>query len=194
MRRRGFGMHAHSEQSLWSWLISHHPTDSYHLCYRFEIGRFSLHICARCLGLFPAMFATILMGNLMGQWPFWLAWSLLYLAPLPALLDWGTTTASGRPERSNHIRMVTGIGLGSAIGANLHIQTYALLSEQVVMQALYLLGSVWIVWLTSYLRRIGLRKKPAKADRPSLEEYIQQGLHGSQNVPSRKPPESQSKS
>ena len=84
-------------QTFLSLLLSHHPVDKLHLCYAFRIGARWIHVCARCLGLYPAMAVTMVAGALYGAWPWWLEWILLFLPPLPAFLDWGTTTASGRP-------------------------------------------------------------------------------------------------
>lgn len=166
-------------ESFWSLLLSHHPVGKRHLCYQLNIGKSIIYLCARCLGLFPAMFSAIAIGYFTGPWPWQLAWCLLFLAPLPALLDWGTQTGSGKPERSNRLRLITGVGLGAAIGTNLHMQTYALLSYQAVAQLTFLLGSVWMVWLISYIRRNRERyttKRNRQRQMPNLEEYLKQQL------------------
>jgi uncharacterized membrane protein len=156
-------------------LLSHHPAEKLHLCYQIRIGRHSLHFCARCLGLFPAMLLTLFLARLGGPWPEWLVWVILLLMPLPALVDWGTTAASGRPERANWVRLTTGIGLGVGLGASLFVNSRALLSTPVKAQFVFLLGSVWVVWLVSYLRRTILRRRVRtvrRRKRMSLEEYV----------------------
>ena len=101
-------MPSDNEQSFFSLLLSHHPADKLHLCYRLRLGPRTLHFCARCSGLFPAMFLTLVVGQLTGPWPFWLEWLLLFVPPLPAFLDWGTTVATGKPERSNRVPAASG--------------------------------------------------------------------------------------
>lgn len=145
-----------TRQGFFSLLISHHMAEDFHLTYALRVGSRTLHFCARCSGLYPAMFVTLLIGRLTPQWPFWLEGALLFLAPLPALFDWGTSTATGKPERSNTVRMLTGIGLGVSLGANLVVNMRELLGPLVMSQLTFFLAVIWVVWLVSYLRR---RKK-----------------------------------
>lgn len=164
-----------NDQSVFSLLLSHHPVEKLHLCYRLRLGRRQLHFCARCSGLFPAMLLTLVAGQLTGRWPWWFEWIMLFIPVLPAFLDWGTTTSTGKPERSNRLRFLTGVGLGIGIGASLHINTYALLSYPVMAQLAFLLAAVWVVWMASYARRSRLRRERLKErlkNRPSLEEYL----------------------
>ncbi len=140
-------------QGFFSVLLSHHMVEDFHLTYALRLGSRTLHFCARCSGLYPAMFLTLLIGRLTPRWPFWLEWMFLIVAPLPALIDWGTSSATGKPERSNTIRMLTGIGLGISLGTNLLINTYELLALSVKAQVIYFLAIIWVVWLVSYLRR-----------------------------------------
>jgi uncharacterized membrane protein len=161
-------------QSFLSLLISHHRVEELHLCYCLPVGRRRLHFCARCLGVLPAMILAMVLGRLTGPWPEWLVWALLMLAPLPALLDWGVTIATGKPERANWIRCLTGVGLGAGIGTSLYVNTYALLSYPVKIQFIYLLASIWIVWVFSYVRRGKARRERVMQRvkrRPTLEEY-----------------------
>jgi uncharacterized membrane protein len=140
-------------QGLASLLLSHHMAEDFHLTYALRLGSRTLHFCARCSGLYPALLLTLVIGRLTPRWPFWLEWALLFVAPLPALIEWGTTVATGKPERNNTIRMLTGIGLGIALGTNLAINTYELLAPLVWAQVIYFLAVIWVVWLASYLRR-----------------------------------------
>jgi uncharacterized membrane protein len=167
-------------QSFLSLLLSHHPVDQWHLCYRFRLAGRDVALCARCLGLFPAMALTILAGHLSGRWPGWAEWGVLMFAPLPALVDWATSTVTGRPERKNWIRLVTGIGLGVGIGGALHVNSYALLNGPVAAQFLYIVATVLLVRVTVYIR-FGLKRrrqlKERLRDRPNLEEYIRRSFH-----------------
>lgn len=166
-------------QSFFSLLLSHHPVDRWHLCYRFRVAGRELALCARCLGIFPAMGLTFLAGHLSGRWPGWAEWLVLMLPPLPALVDWATTVVTGRPERKNWIRLVTGIGLGVGIGGALHVNSYALLNEPVSAQFLYIVATVLLVRVTVYIR-FGLKRrrrlKERLRDRPNLEEYIRRSF------------------
>ena len=130
-------MSPRGDQSFFSLLLSHHPADKLHLCYRLKLGSREVFFCARCSGLFPAMLAVLIAGQLTGPWPWWLEWLMLFLPPLPAFLDWGTSVATGKPERSNRLRMLTGAGLGTGLGAPLHDNTYALMSYPVMAHNSY---------------------------------------------------------
>lgn len=163
-------------QSFLSLLLSHHTVDRWHLCYRFRLGRREVALCARCLGIVPAMILTLIVGQLTGRWPAWAEWGILMLLPLPAVLDWATTTVSGKPERKNWIRTLTGAGLGMGIGGALHVNSYALLNEPVAAQFLYIVSSVLLVRLWVYFRVNLKRARQARArlrNRPTLLEYIQ---------------------
>jgi uncharacterized membrane protein len=165
-------------QSFFSLLLSHRPVDQWHLCYRFRLAGRELALCARCLGIFPAMALTILAGRLTGPWPGWAEWVVLMFPPLPAVLEWAVTAVTGTPEHKNWIRLVTGIGLGVGIGGALHVNSYALLNGPVAAQFLYIVATVFLVKMTVYLR-FGLERrrqlKERLRNRPSLEEYIRRG-------------------
>ncbi|MBW1811173.1 MAG: DUF2085 domain-containing protein [Deltaproteobacteria bacterium] len=166
-------------QGFFGLLLSHHPEDKLHLCYSFKMGRRRVFFCARCLALIPTMFLTLLAGRLSGPWPAWLEWGLLFGPILPAMIDWGTATATGKPERANWVRFTTGLGLGIGAGAFLHINTYALLSKPIMAQFVFLLTTVWMVWLVSYSRRSRQRREgrlKRQKNRPSLEEFMRQAM------------------
>jgi uncharacterized membrane protein len=170
---------AAKRQSFLSLLLSHHSSDEFHLCYSCKIGQRRLFFCARCLGMYPALFVVLALGRFSGPWPAWLEWIMLFLAPLPAMIDWGVTTATGAPEHANLVRFSTGIGLGAALGANLHINTYALLSYPILAQILFFLWSMWTVWMISYARRSKVRRELYRQkllSRPSLEDFLKEEL------------------
>jgi len=168
-------MHDMDRQSFFSLLLSHRPKDQWHLCYRFRVGEREWALCARCLGIFPAGALTFLVGRLTGQWPWWAEWGVLMLAPLPALFEWATTSVSGRPDRKNWIRMVTGIGMGMGIGGALHVNSYALINGPVAAQFLFIVATVLLVRIVNYIRTGIKRRRRVKErlrNRPTLEEYI----------------------
>lgn len=119
--------------------LSHHPPDELDRCYR--LG--SSHLCARCLGTYPVMFAAIAVQIVLRaplEHPFDLPLCLVLV--LPATLDW----AQGRfaPHRfSNLWRTFTGVLLGLGLGRSLfiHLQRplpVALLAQGIVVTAIAL--------------------------------------------------------
>jgi uncharacterized membrane protein len=165
---------SHFFQQGYGVLLSHHADDELHLCYRLRVGSRLLHLCARCLGFYPAMAVVLFAGRISAPWPAWLVFGLLFLAPLPALLDWGVHVGLGRKERSNGFRLVTGMGLGVGIGANLVVNMFDLLGDPVIAQLLMFLIYFWFVWVVSYTRR-RLGRRPPKRNHLSLFEYIESG-------------------
>jgi uncharacterized membrane protein len=163
------------QQSFFSLLLSHRPVDQWHLCYRFRLAGREWALCARCLGIFPAMALTFLVGKLSGEWPRWFEWAVLMLPPLPALVEWSTTAVAGKPESKNWVRLVTGIGMGMGIGGALYVNSYDLLNQPVSAQFLYVVATVLLVKVTVYIRFGIKRRRQVKKrlrNRPTLEEYI----------------------
>ena len=101
------------------WLSHHHP-DELNRCFRVS----GLHVCARCLGTYPVLFAALLLQFLLRaplEHPLELPVVLALTAP--ALADW----AHGRfrPQGgSNALRTATGVLLGLALSRTLfvHVQ------------------------------------------------------------------------
>lgn len=97
--------------------LSHHPANQYHRCVRIA----GLHVCARCLGLYPVMFAVIA-AQIALKAP--LAWPydafVAFLLPAPTMLDW----ARGRFDPlagSNLTRVITGFLLGISLGRTIYL-------------------------------------------------------------------------
>ena len=119
--------------------LSHHPPDELDRCYRFG----SVHLCARCLGTYPVMFAAIAV-QLALRAPLEHPLDLLVCSALvlPATIDW----ALGRfqPHRfSNLWRSATGVLLGLGMGRSLFIHLQrplppALLAQGIVVTAIAL--------------------------------------------------------
>ena len=95
--------------------LSHHRPHEYDRC--FSLG--GIHLCARCLGVYPVMFAVIAL-QLALRTPKALAldW-LALLLPLPALVDWARGRFNPR-SGTNPMRLATGILLGAALGRTLY--------------------------------------------------------------------------
>jgi len=98
-------------------LLAHHPPEQDHRCVRVA----GLHLCARCLGIYPVMFAVIgaqIACHAPLRWPN--DTYLAFLLPAPALLDW----IRGRFDPlsgSNLSRVASGILLGISLGRTLYL-------------------------------------------------------------------------
>lgn len=99
-----------------TYLLAHHLPSEYHRCYSPVVAGRRVHICARCLGIYPGIVAGIL-ASLFGPWDHLL---LVALLPLPALVDWSVTAFSER-EGYNPVRTATGalLGCGYGLGVSL---------------------------------------------------------------------------
>lgn len=97
------------------YLLSHHEPSDYDRCHTVQIRRRSVHLCARCSGIYPGiavgiglfvtdLFAAIQLG-------------LVALLPLPALVDWSVTQFL-QSDGSNTVRTLTGglLGIGYGLG------------------------------------------------------------------------------
>ncbi|HOX45172.1 MAG TPA: DUF2085 domain-containing protein [Myxococcota bacterium] len=96
-------------------LLAHHHADQLERCYLVRRGARPIWVCARCLGLLPALLLTL---GAQLVWPIPPgAWDAPWLAlgTLPALLDWGLARL-GRSPGSNPRRTWTGVLLGLALG------------------------------------------------------------------------------
>jgi uncharacterized membrane protein len=98
------------------YLLAHHRPERRDRCYR--LGPFGrrIDLCARCSGVYPGIVLGLL-GYVLAPSPF--ADPLLVgLLPLPALLDW-TTTTMGNWNGRNSVRTATGVSLGYGYGLGL---------------------------------------------------------------------------
>jgi len=139
----------------WRVLVSHHRAADLHRCYRLGLTRQGIHICSRCLGLYPLLMATI--GLEAGLWRFEseYRWLVAFTLVTPAVIDWSASMLFDA-RGSNAWRTITGalsgVGLGIAFGDYFRDSTcgyfWALLSGLAVVIAL--------VWWT----------RPGRAPRP----------------------------
>ncbi|AEH36782.1 DUF2085 domain-containing protein [Halopiger xanaduensis] len=98
-------------------VLSHHLPSEYDRCYSPRIGGRPVHICARCLGVYPGIAAGFLAALFLPNDP---SVAIVAFLPLPALFDWALTTF--RPARgSNVVRTATGalLGCGYGLGVSL---------------------------------------------------------------------------
>jgi uncharacterized membrane protein len=129
--------------------LSHHPPEELDRCYR--VG--SVHLCARCLGTYPVMFAAIA-AQLALHFPLEhpLDLPVCVALVLPATIDW----AIGRfqPHRfSNAWRTATGVLLGLGLGRSLFIHLQRPLPPALLAQAIVVTGIALPVILTAYRRK-----------------------------------------
>lgn len=90
-----------------------HDDPPYDHCHSFSAGRRRVHVCARCLGIYPGIAAGLLAGLVVDA-----PLLLVALLPLPALADW-TAVALAGAAGNNHRRTLTGLLLGVAYGLGL---------------------------------------------------------------------------
>ncbi|SFS42555.1 DUF2085 domain-containing protein [Halostagnicola kamekurae] len=104
----------------WPYLLSHHLPSERHRCYAPVVFGRQIHVCARCLGIYPgilvAVLASVLEGGVASQSLTGLPVVLLF--PLPALIDWTLTTFTDR-RGYNPVRTATGFLLGIGYGSGL---------------------------------------------------------------------------
>jgi uncharacterized membrane protein len=127
--------------------LSHHASDQFNRCYR--VG--PVHICARCLGTYPTLFAFILF-QFAQHVP--LTHELDFLAiflVIPATLDWAI--GQFKPNLfSNLYRTLTGILLGIALGRSLFVHIQRPLPEILLFQLGFILTAVTLVFFIRYAR------------------------------------------
>jgi len=129
------------------WLSHHHP-DEHNRTYVLGGAR----VCARCLGTYPVMLAT-LVGLFALHAPLHWRWDVVGVLALtlPALVDWAVgrfRPASG----SNAVRTLTGVLLGLALGRSLHVHVQRPLPAVLLAQAALVTAVALPVILTTYRR------------------------------------------
>lgn len=103
----------------WWVLLSHHRAGEHHHCYRLGKGPQGIHLCARCLGLYPVLLATIGFESVLWRFESEYRWLLAFSLVTPAVIDWSRSMLFGA-RGSNPWRTATGalagVGLGVAFG------------------------------------------------------------------------------
>jgi uncharacterized membrane protein len=100
------------------WLpLAHHRRDQLERCLLVPLGGDRrLALCARCLGLYPALALALLLQARLRLGPAGTAdWVLALSGVFPALFDWGLSWL-GRRRGSNALRLATGLLLGLSLG------------------------------------------------------------------------------
>jgi uncharacterized membrane protein len=129
--------------------LSHHRQEQLHRTY--SVG--GARVCARCLGVYPVMFAAIaaqIARRAPLAWagdPFWTIGLLL-----PALIDW--CVGQRAPHLgANWIRTATGVAAGAALGRSLYIHLHTPFPVWLVAQVALVTVAALAVILAAYGRR-----------------------------------------
>lgn len=128
----------HDPRPLHWMALAHHPLQQANRCVHLPLGQRRLALCARCLGLYPALAATLVLQILwrpgsLGAVDWW----LVLAGSAPALLDWGAGLLDWR-SGSNPRRLVSGALLGAALGRSFWLYFGDPLLELLLCQALLL--------------------------------------------------------
>lgn len=128
--------------------LSHHRDDELNRCFRFG----NVHVCARCLGTYPLMFAALVAQFAFRaplQWALDVPWVIA--CTLPALADWAV--GRFRPQSgSNTVRWATGSALGLALGRTLYIHLQTPFPKVLVYQLILVTLVATPVILATYRR------------------------------------------
>jgi len=102
----------------WRVLLSHHGPGESHHCYRVGHRR-GIHICARCLGLYPVLLTVVGFESAIGRFESEYRWIAAFSLVTPAIIDWSRSILFEH-RGSNGWRTITGVlagvGLGIAFG------------------------------------------------------------------------------
>ncbi len=111
--------------------LSHHHAEEYNRTYVFG----GVRVCARCLGTYPVLLAT-LVGLFKLRAPLAWPWDIPVVLglTLPAVVDWAVGRFRPRAG-SNAVRTLTGVLLGLALGRSLFIHVQKPLPPVLVWQA-----------------------------------------------------------
>jgi len=129
-------------------MLSHHPPAMFDRCYK--VG--SVHICARCMGIYPGLALGVAVFFWLPPFPDWLDWIILLVLPVPALLDWAAYWVWSEPG-TNTRRTLTGALLGIAAARNLYLHWQNPFCPKVITQAVLLLLAAAGLWFFGYKRR-----------------------------------------
>ena len=132
-----------------SFWLSHHREDELHRTYAFGGAR----VCARCLGVYPVMFAAIA-AQMAARAPLAWAWDGPWTLGLfaPAVLDW--TVGRFAPRLGSNLwRTLTGALAGLALGRSLYIHLQRPFPVWLQVQVAAVTVAALAVILTTYARR-----------------------------------------
>jgi len=141
--------------------LSHHRHAQRHACFAWG----GVHVCARCLGTYPVLFAVLALQLHRPMAPLHLSFDpwLLFALPLPAVIDWsvGQLTAW---RGLNGVRLLTGGLLGVALGRALYIHMRHPGTAQIYVFGLAGVAVAGIVWGLRVLLGLGRSGAPGSVD------------------------------
>jgi hypothetical protein len=128
--------------------LSHHYDDELDRCYR--VG--DVHVCARCLGTYPLMFALFVAQVRSHALLDALTLPIVLALTAPALADW--SFGRFRPHAGTNMwRTFTGLLLGVALSRTLFLHVVLRQPHDLIVQLGLVTAVAGPVILTSYLRR-----------------------------------------
>jgi uncharacterized membrane protein len=145
--------------------LSHHRLEDVHKC--FVVG--GIHICSRCLGTYPVLFATLVVQLKRPFAPVVLPYDpwLFFVLPLPALVDWAASQFSWW-RGNNALRFLSGCVLGVGLGRCVYVNMRHPGDVRVLVQVAGLSIIAGIVW--GLRQMLGLApSKPESADHPPVD-------------------------
>ena len=134
--------------------LSHHRAEEAYKCFR--VGPW--HVCSRCLGTYPVLFAALVLQLRRPFAPVHLDTDLWLFAglPLPAVLDWSVGQLT-RWRGNNGVRLASGLLLGASLGRCIYVNMRHPGDVRVFVQLLGLSAVAGVVW--GIRQVLGLRSK-----------------------------------
>lgn len=126
------------------YLLSHHLPGERYRCYAPALFGRRVHLCARCLGIYPGIVAGLAAFGLAPDE--FVSVVLVAVLPIPALVDWTVTAFSDR-RGSNVVRTATGGLLGYAYGVGLPTLVLATEPSVLLIGCVYALAAGCLVAL-----------------------------------------------
>lgn len=140
----------------WGFMLAHHFRGQLHHCYQIWLGDKALWICSRCLGLYPVLAVVLIIQLFFPVQAGWYDILWLFLAPLPALVDWGLSRI-GLWRGSNLSRTLTGALMGVSLARTVYLNIQDTLGFLVIMQLVSFIVVVGGVELLSRNRTLSQR-------------------------------------
>lgn len=94
------------------YLLSHHEESEYYRCYALRVGRRTIHLCSRCMGIYAGIALAVLL-HAVRLLPRSAYLPCVAVLPLFALIDWSLSAFAGW-KGYNPLRTLTGLLLGIA--------------------------------------------------------------------------------
>jgi len=146
----------------WGFLLAHHWPGQLDRCYQIWLGKKPVWFCARCSGIYPALFVTLIVQFALEVPRSVHDWLWLFVLPLPAVVDWASSRWGFR-RGSNRARTLTGVLLGIALGRTVYMNMIEPFNSMVGIQIGVLSGIILLVEVTARVLR--LPRGPDRSER-----------------------------